>query len=178
MNALTALAKWLGTLDPDQLTALLRERDLPLAAEDRRITTLRELAEHLLTDASVGRGLAAGTAGEVELLVSVSVSVSVLALEWHGPVAGDEADDGPRYPWQQRKPAPPPVEPADRLVPERDVLAWFEPGRSGGGPSGFSHGCGNGRCCSPHPWGNWPSHPCCTSAPPGSTATGARPTGC
>ncbi|MEU2829835.1 helicase-associated domain-containing protein [Streptomyces lavendulae] len=123
MNARTALVKWLGTLDAERLTALLEERDLPLAAEYRRITTLRDLAEYLLTDASVSRGLMAGTAGELELLASVAA----LALERHGPVAGGEAEDGPRYPWQQRRPVAA-VEPADRLVPERDVLAWFEPG--------------------------------------------------
>lgn len=115
--------KWLGTLDPQRLTALLEERDLPLAAGYRRITTLRELAEHLLTDESVGQGLMAGTAGELELLASIAA----LALERHGTVAGGESEDGPRYPWQQRKFVPP-VEPADRLVPERDVLSWFEPG--------------------------------------------------
>lgn len=123
MNARTALAKWLGTLDSERLTALLEERDLPLAAEYRRITTLRELAEHLLTDQSVGQGLMAGTAGEVELLASIAA----LALERHGPVAGGESEDRPPYPWQQRKPMAA-VEPADRLVPERDVLVWFEPG--------------------------------------------------
>ncbi|UUY49899.1 helicase-associated domain-containing protein [Streptomyces yangpuensis] len=123
MNARTALVKWLVTLDPQRLTALLEERDLPLAAGYRRITTFRELAEHLLTDESVGQGLMAGTAGELELLASIAA----LALERHGPVAGGEVEDGPRYPWQQRKPGPP-VEPADRLVPERDVLSWFEPG--------------------------------------------------
>ncbi|MCY0933400.1 hypothetical protein [Streptomyces sp. H34-S4] len=72
MNARTALAKWLGTLDPERLTALMEERDLPLAAEYRRITTLLELAEHLLTDESVGQGLMAGTAGELELLASIA----------------------------------------------------------------------------------------------------------
>ncbi|MBT2452511.1 helicase-associated domain-containing protein [Streptomyces sp. ISL-43] len=123
MNARTALAKWLGTLDPERLTALLEERDLPFAAEYRRITTLLELAEHLLTDESVGQGLMAGTAGELELLASIAA----VALERHGPVVGGGAEDGPRYPWQQLKPVAA-VEPADRLVPERDVLAWFEPG--------------------------------------------------
>lgn len=123
MNARTALVKWLGTLHPDRLTALLEERDLPLAAGYRRITTLRELSQHLFTDESVSQGLMAGTAGELELLASIAA----LALERHGPVAGGEAEDGPRYPWQQRKTVAP-VEPADRLVPERDVLAWFEPG--------------------------------------------------
>ncbi|WP_406737796.1 helicase-associated domain-containing protein [Streptomyces sp. NBC_00853] len=123
MNARTALAKWLGTLDSEGLTVLLEERDLPLAAEHRRITTLRELAEHLLTDKSVSHGLMAGTAGELELLVSIAA----LALERHGPVADGEAEDGPRYPWQQHRPVAP-VEPAERQVAERDVLAWFEPG--------------------------------------------------
>ncbi|MFJ7202392.1 helicase-associated domain-containing protein [Streptomyces sp. NPDC098789] len=127
MNARTALAKWLGTLDPVQLTELLEERDLPLAAEHRRITTLRELADHLLTDESVVQGLMAGTAGELELLASIAA----LALERHGPVVGGEAEDGPRYPWQQRNSLAA-VEPADRLVPERDVLAWFEPGEERG----------------------------------------------
>ncbi|MFG2989928.1 helicase-associated domain-containing protein [Streptomyces sp. NPDC048257] len=123
MNARTALAKWLGTLDSEGLTALLEERDLPLAAEHRRITTLRELAEHLLTDESVAHGLMAGTAGELELLASIAA----LALERHGPVAGGETEDGSRYPWQLHRPVAP-VEPAERLVAERDVLAWFEPG--------------------------------------------------
>lgn len=123
MNARTALVKWLGTLDSERLTALLEERDLPLAAEHRRITTLRELAEHLLADESVGHGLMAGTAGELQLLASIAA----LALERHGPVVGGEDEGGPRYPWQQHRPAAP-VEPVERLVAERDVLAWFEPG--------------------------------------------------
>ncbi|MFK0231732.1 helicase-associated domain-containing protein [Streptomyces vinaceus] len=123
MTARTALVKWLETLDPQRLTALLEERRLPLAAGYRRITTLRELADHLLTDESVGQGLMAGTAGDLELLASIAA----LALERHGPVAGGEAEDVPRYPWQQREPVAA-VDPAQRLVPERDVLAWFEPG--------------------------------------------------
>ncbi|WP_330332627.1 helicase-associated domain-containing protein [Streptomyces sp. NBC_00536] len=123
MNARTALAKWLGTLDSKRLIALLEERRLPLAAECRRITTLRELAGHLLTDESVGHGLMAGTTGELSLLASIAT----LALERHGPVDDGEAEDVPRYPWQQLRPVEP-VEPADRLVAERDVLAWFEPG--------------------------------------------------
>ncbi|WP_404956496.1 helicase-associated domain-containing protein [Streptomyces sp. 147326] len=121
MNARTALAKWLGTLDSERLTALLEERDLPLAAEHRRVTTLPELAQHLLTDESVVHGLMAGTAGELALLASIAA----LALERHGPAAGGDAEGGPRYPWQQHRPVAP-VEPADRLVAERDVLAWFE----------------------------------------------------
>ncbi|WP_051836529.1 helicase-associated domain-containing protein [Streptomyces sp. NRRL F-2580] len=123
MNARTALAKWLGTLDSERLTALLEERDLPLAAEHRRVTTLPELAQHLLTDESVAHGLMAGTAGELALLASIAA----LALERHGPAGGGDAEGGPRYPWQQHRPVAP-VEPADRLVAERDVLAWFEAG--------------------------------------------------
>ncbi len=123
MNSRTALAKWLGALDTDRLTALLEERDLPLAAPFRRITTLRELAEHLLSDESVGHGLMAGTAGELELLASIAA----LALDRYGPVADGAGEDERRYPWQQHRPVVR-VEPAERLVPERDVLAWFEPG--------------------------------------------------
>ncbi|MEU8432997.1 helicase-associated domain-containing protein [Streptomyces sp. NPDC029216] len=123
MNARTALTQWLGTLGTDRLTALLEQRDLPLAAGFRRITTLPELADHLLGDESVAHGLMEGTAGELELLASIAA----LALERHGPVDGED-EDGPRYPWQQPRPVVP-VEPAERLVPERDVLAWFEPGQ-------------------------------------------------
>ncbi|MFI9060869.1 hypothetical protein ACIGQE_03180 [Streptomyces sp. NPDC053429] len=103
MDARTALAHWLATLDRERLTALLEERDLPPAPRPA-------LADHLLADASVGRALLARTAGELELLASVAA----LALDRYGP-----ADEAPRYPWRQ---------PAQRLVPERDVLAWFEPG--------------------------------------------------
>ncbi|MGW0747959.1 helicase-associated domain-containing protein [Streptomyces sp. NPDC002587] len=123
MNARTSLAKWLGAQDAERLTALLEERDLPLAAEYRQVATLSELAEHLLTDESVSHGLMAGTAGELALLASIAA----LALERHGPVEGGESGSAPRYPWQQHRPVVP-VEPADRLVAERDVLAWFEPG--------------------------------------------------
>ncbi|PWK63473.1 hypothetical protein BCL76_12012 [Streptomyces sp. CG 926] len=76
---------------------------------------MRELADHLLTDESVGHGLMAVASGELELLASIAA----LALERHGPVAGGDSEDGPRYPWQQHRP----VEPADRLVAEKDVLA-------------------------------------------------------
>ncbi|RKT06905.1 XPB/Ssl2-like helicase family protein [Streptomyces sp. 3211.6] len=122
MNVRDALAQWLGSLDTERLTALLEERGLPLAAGFRRITTLAELAGHLLGDESVGWGLMAGTAGELELLAAVAA----LALERHGPAGGD-AEDGPRYPWQQSVPVVP-VDPARRWVAEEDVLSWFEPG--------------------------------------------------
>lgn len=122
MNSRTALAKWLKQLSEQQLAALLEQRDLPLAAGYTRITTFPQLAEYLLTDESVTRGLISGTAGEMELLASVAA----LALERHGPVAG-EAARHPTYAW---RPAPrtSPVEPSERLVPEQDVLAWFASG--------------------------------------------------
>ncbi|MFF5704764.1 hypothetical protein ACFY7H_19990 [Streptomyces sp. NPDC012794] len=123
MKARTALTQWLGTLGPDRLTALLEERGLPLAAGHRPVTSLRELADHLLTDESVGRALMAGTLGELHLLASIAAH----ALERHGPAEGAEPDCRPRYPWQQQQPATP-VEPSRRLVDEEDVLGWFEPG--------------------------------------------------
>lgn len=121
VNSRTALEKWLKQLPEQQLTALLEERDLPLAAGYTSITTPRQLAEHLLTDESVARGLTAGTAGEMELLASVAA----LALRQHGPVTG-QAEPRSQYGWRP-VPATVPVEPSDRLVPEKDVLAWFKP---------------------------------------------------
>ncbi|MFD8631811.1 helicase-associated domain-containing protein [Streptomyces sp. NPDC059533] len=122
MNSRAALEKWLKQLSEQQLTTLLEERDLPLAAGYTRISTPRELAEHLLTDESVARGLTAGTAGDMELLASVAA----LALRQHGPVTEQAA---PRSPYEWR-PAPVSVrvEPSERLVPEKDVLAWFTEG--------------------------------------------------
>lgn len=122
VNSRTALEKWLKQLPEQQLTALLEERDLPLAAGYTRITTPRQLAEHLFTDESVARGLTAGTAGEMELLASVAA----LALRQHGPVTG-QAEPRSQYGWRP-VPVTVPVEPSDRLVPEKDVLAWFTPG--------------------------------------------------
>ncbi|MFF1559655.1 helicase-associated domain-containing protein [Streptomyces sp. NPDC058279] len=122
MKARTALATWLGTLDDRRLTTLLEERDLPRAAGPRPIDTLPALADHLLSDPSVGRGLLACDRGELDLLGSVAA----LALERYGP-ATEEAEGAVRYPWQQHRPVIR-VEPADRMVAERDVLAWFEPG--------------------------------------------------
>lgn len=122
MNSRTALEKWLKQLPEQQLTALLEERDLPLAAGYTRITTPRELAEYLLSDESVACGLTAGTAGEMELLAAVAA----LALRQHGPVAGQAEPRSP-YGW---RPAPVTmqVEPSERMVPEKDVLSWFTPG--------------------------------------------------
>lgn len=122
VNSRTALEKWLKQLPEHQLTALLEERDLPLAVGYTRITTPRQLAEHLLTDESVARGLTAGTAGEMELLASIAA----LALRQHGPVA-EEAAARPQYGWRP-VPVAVPVEPSERLVPEKDVLDWFTPG--------------------------------------------------
>ncbi|MET9322557.1 helicase-associated domain-containing protein [Streptomyces sp. NPDC003038] len=123
MNSRNALEKWLSQLPEHQLAALLEERDLPLAAGYTRITTSRQLAEHLLTDESVARGLTAGTAGEMELLASVAA----LALERHGPVAAETAPR-PSYAWRPAPPRTAPVEPSERLVTEKDVLAWFAAG--------------------------------------------------
>ncbi|MBT2456921.1 helicase-associated domain-containing protein [Streptomyces sp. ISL-86] len=123
MNSRTALEQWLGRLPDQQLVTLLEERDLPLSAGHTRITTFRQLAEHLLTDESTAHALAAGTAGEMQLLASVAAQ----ALERHGPVA-DEAAHHPTYAWRPAPPPTAPVEPSERLVAEKDVLAWFLPG--------------------------------------------------
>ncbi|MFB6615797.1 helicase-associated domain-containing protein [Streptomyces sp. NPDC056367] len=126
MNSCTALAKWLSRLPEEQLVTLLQQRDLPLAAGYTRITTFRQLAEYLLTDESVARGLTAVNAGELELLASVAA----LALERYGPVAAETAHR-PSYTWRP-VPQTAPAEPSERLVPEQDVLAWFEAGGTRG----------------------------------------------
>lgn len=118
VHALTALEKWLAGLSAAHLTALLEQRELPRAAGYEPVTTFRRLAEHLLTDESVERAVAAGTGGEAELLACVAAR----ALETYGPVAGPERQVNA---W---RPAPPPVDPHSRLVPEADVLDWLEQG--------------------------------------------------
>ncbi|MGW3246096.1 helicase-associated domain-containing protein [Streptomyces sp. NPDC001070] len=118
MHARTALEQWLAGLSAERLTALLEERELPRAAGYTPVTTYRQLAEHLLTDDSVERAIAVGTAGAAELLACVAAR----ALETYGPVAAAERSS---YAWQ---PAPPPVDPHTRLVPEADVLDWLERG--------------------------------------------------
>lgn len=118
MNERNALETWLGGLPGERLTALLEERELPYAAGHVRITTFGQLAEHLLTDASVERAVAAGTAGDAELLASVAAR----ALEAYGPVPAPERA---AYTW---RPEPPRVVPYTRLVPEADTLDWLERG--------------------------------------------------
>ncbi|MDX3077479.1 helicase-associated domain-containing protein [Streptomyces sp. MI02-7b] len=122
MDERTALERWLGGLPGERLTALLEERELPHAAGYTRIDTFRHLAEHLLTDASVERAVAAGTAGDVELLAWVAAR----ALETYGPVAAPERA---AYSW---RPEPPLVDSYQRLVPEADVRDRLE---RGGTPS-------------------------------------------
>ncbi|MEU5185468.1 hypothetical protein AB0G49_36170, partial [Streptomyces longwoodensis] len=114
------MEKWLAELAGEDLTNLLEERALPQAAGYTRITTFGQLADHLLSDASVERGLGAISAGEAELLASVAVQ----ALELHGPVAAP-----PERPAYGLKPVTPTViEPFERLVPQADVLKWLEMG--------------------------------------------------
>ncbi|WUD72216.1 helicase-associated domain-containing protein [Streptomyces sp. NBC_00510] len=118
MNARTALEKWLAGLSAERLTALLEERELPRAAGYSPVTTFRQLAEHLLTDDSVERAVAVGTGGEAQL----AACVAARALETYGPVPVPEQHT---YAW---RPAPPPVDPYTRLVPEAEVLDWLEQG--------------------------------------------------
>ncbi|MFE2540921.1 helicase-associated domain-containing protein [Actinacidiphila glaucinigra] len=118
MHARTALEKWLAGLTAERLTVLLEERELPRAAGYTPLTTLRQLAEHLLTDDSVDRAVAAGTGGDAQLLACVAAR----ALKTHGPVPATEQQT---YAW---RPTPPPVDPYTRLVPEAEVLDWLEQG--------------------------------------------------
>ncbi|MFJ9916811.1 helicase-associated domain-containing protein [Actinacidiphila glaucinigra] len=118
MNARTALEKWLAGLTAERLTVLLEERELPRAAGYTPLTTFRQLSEHLLTDDSVDRAVAAGTGGDAQLLACVAAR----ALETYGPVPAAEQQ---AYAW---RPAPPPVDPYTRLVPEAEVLDWLEQG--------------------------------------------------
>lgn len=118
MDARTALEEWLAGLSAERLTALLEERELPHAAGYEPVTTFRRLAEHLLTDGSVERAVAAGTGGEAQLLACVAAR----ALEMYGPVPDAERQ---AYAW---RPAPPPVDPYTRLVPESELLDWLEQG--------------------------------------------------
>ncbi|MFF3249423.1 helicase-associated domain-containing protein [Actinacidiphila glaucinigra] len=118
MRVLPALEQWLAELPGERLTALLEERGLPRAAGYSPVRTFRQLAEHLLTDESAERAVSAGTGGEAELLACVAAR----ALETYGPVLAAERQT---YTW---RPAPPPVDPYTRLVPEAEVLDWLERG--------------------------------------------------
>ncbi|MFR9798170.1 helicase-associated domain-containing protein [Streptomyces sp. MS06] len=119
MNARTAVESWLAGLPSERLVELLEERGLPRAAGYTRITTYGQLAEHLLSDASVECALRTSTAGEAELLAAVAA----LALERHGALPAPER---PRYGWAPE--VPPAVEPFERLVPEPDAVAWLASG--------------------------------------------------
>ncbi|MEU3464346.1 helicase-associated domain-containing protein [Streptomyces sp. NPDC006733] len=123
MNSASALKKWLAGRTRDQLTALLDSRSLPEAAGyGGPVDTWGRLAEHLLTDASVGRALASVTTGDLRLLAAVAQ----LADTQHGP-----APAGPP-PSRSYQPAPVPAfDPADRAVPRAEVLRQLAPDAAG-----------------------------------------------
>ncbi|MCF6524226.1 helicase-associated domain-containing protein [Streptomyces sp. JJ36] len=116
MHARTALKKWLRDLPEPRLTELLEERRLPEAAGHVRLTSFDALAGHLLTDASVARGLDHLTAGELQLLAALTE----LALERHGPLPPP-----PFSAYAGGAPPAPEVEPYDRLLPETEVLDYL-----------------------------------------------------
>lgn len=122
VDAQTFFEEWLAGLTAEQLTRLLEERELPLAAPYVRFRSLRQLAEHLLSDDSVARGLSGVTAGEARLLGALASR----ALAEHGLVAEPERTA------HGRRTAPTvAVEPFDRLLDEAGVLAWLERGGVG-----------------------------------------------
>ncbi|MER7672046.1 helicase-associated domain-containing protein [Kitasatospora sp. NPDC096128] len=79
MKAARSLAMWLAGRTPSQLTELLAQRELPYAAE---VTSLTDLAGHLLTDASTALGLSEISLGDLQLLLAVAT----LAERLHGPL--------------------------------------------------------------------------------------------
>ncbi|WP_331751461.1 hypothetical protein OG215_39805 (plasmid) [Streptomyces globisporus] len=71
MKSTTALKNWLAGRTPVQLTALLELRALPQAAGyGQGLRTLDQLADHLLSDASVSRALESLHAGDLRLLAA------------------------------------------------------------------------------------------------------------
>ncbi|MCZ4122722.1 helicase-associated domain-containing protein [Streptomyces sp. H39-S7] len=123
MNSASHLKKWLAGRTRDQLTALLDSRSLPEAARySGPVDTWGRLADHLLTDASVGRALASVTTGDLRLLAAVAQ----LADATHGP-----APAGPP-PSRSYQPAHAPAfDPADRAVPRAEVLRQLAPDAAG-----------------------------------------------
>lgn len=87
------MRSWLTGRTHGQLSELLEQRDLPQAAAYGRagLTTMGELAEHLLTGPSVRRALREVSLGDLQVLVAVAQ----LSERLHGPVsAGGTATPG------------------------------------------------------------------------------------
>ncbi|WP_127359984.1 helicase-associated domain-containing protein [Actinacidiphila soli] len=123
MSSATALKSWLASRTREQLAELLEQRDLPQAAGygSRGLTTLGQLAEHLLTGPCVSRALREVTLGDLQVLVAVAR----LAERLHGPLEGGV----PTAPGQFGYPAVRAgQDPAKRAVPRRQLLDWLADG--------------------------------------------------
>ncbi|MEZ0089116.1 helicase-associated domain-containing protein [Streptacidiphilus sp. EB129] len=128
MSTSKALAAWLGGFSRERLTELLEQRELPYAAQfsgGSDLRTLEGLADHLLTDASVGGALTALNVPDLQLLTAAAV----LAERRHGPLPVDPAGPGPMltdtYGRGIRRTQTPEPDPAERAVPRADLLAFL-----------------------------------------------------
>ncbi|WP_331730224.1 helicase-associated domain-containing protein (plasmid) [Kitasatospora sp. NBC_00070] len=119
MKSATALKTWLAGRTSEQLTVLLTLRSLPQAAGyGQGLRTLGQLADHLLSDLSVGRGLGSLNTGELGLLAAVAQ----LADKEHGPAPSGPAPSHGYAPRQA-----PQLDPASRSVPRAELLRQLAP---------------------------------------------------
>ncbi|WP_432021251.1 helicase-associated domain-containing protein [Streptomyces sp. 1222.5] len=119
MKSTTALKNWLAGRTPAQLTVLLELRSLPQAAGyGQGLRTLDQLADHLLSDASVSLALDSLHAGDLQLLAAVAQ----LADAEHGPVLRQSV---PAQPWMPRQDHD--LDPAGRAVARAVVLDRLAP---------------------------------------------------
>lgn len=127
VSTVDELARWLSDLSVGRLTELLEERGLPYVASGYGLPglrTLRELAEHLLSDASVARALAELNTPQTQLVVAAAM----LAQQVHGPFPA-RAGGGDQWPmvgagggWRYDTGAERAPDPAARAVPRVQVL--------------------------------------------------------
>lgn len=130
MSTVDELACWLADMSLGQLTELLEERELPYAAYGYGVPglrTLRELAEHLLSDASVARALTELNIPQTQLLVAAAV----LAQQVHGPLPAQVAgiEQRPMFEtvggWRYDAAPEPAPDPAVRAVPRARLLDFL-----------------------------------------------------
>ncbi|WP_371674180.1 helicase-associated domain-containing protein [Streptomyces sp. NBC_00289] len=122
MKSTTALKNWLAGRTLAQLTALLELRSLPQAAGyGQGPRTLDQLADHLLSDASVSRALGSLHAGDLRLLTAIAQ----LADAEHGPLPRQIP---PAQSWTPRQ--DPVLEPASRAISRAVVLDKLAPGKA------------------------------------------------
>ncbi|MEU9056434.1 helicase-associated domain-containing protein [Streptomyces sp. NPDC048384] len=119
MKSTTALKNWLAGRTPAQLTALLELRSLPQAAGyGQGLRTLDQLADHLLSDASVSRALESLHTGDLRLLAAIAQ----LADAGHGPVPRQSVTAQSWMPRQETV-----LDPAGRAISRAVVLDKLAP---------------------------------------------------